>query len=65
MPTDWLSGDNPAVLLTCLLTVGAATAVMYFSAELGGRNRQLAVDANTSDAVIEPQNQNSSHEQAA
>lgn len=62
MPTDWLSGDNPTVLITCLLTVGVATAVMYVSAELGGRSRRLVSEAGTAAGAIET---NPPHEQAA
>lgn len=65
MPTDWLSGDNPTVLVTCLLTVGVATAVMYISAEFGGRTRRLVSEAGTTPGLIEPNPQNSPHEQAA
>lgn len=65
MPTDWLGGNNPSVLLTCLLTVGIATAVMYISAEFGGRTRRLASDADASPSVAERNSQKSPHEQAA
>lgn len=65
MPTDWLGGNNPSVLLTCLLTVGVSTAVMYISAELGGRTSRLAADADASSAASERNSQKSPHEQAA
>lgn len=65
MPTDWLSGDNPSVLLTCLLTVGAATAVMYFSAEVGSRKSRLETDAQSGAAALAPKTQKSPQEQAA
>lgn len=65
MPTDWLGGNNPSVLLTCLLTVGVSTAVMYISAELGGRSRRLAADADASSVPGERNSQNPPHEQAA
>lgn len=65
MPTDWLGGNNPSVLLTCLLTVGIATAVMYVSAELGGRTRRLASETDANPGVAERNSQKSPHEQAA
>ena len=42
MPTDWLGGDNPSVLVTCLLTAGLATAVMYVCGEFAARRESLA-----------------------